>query len=248
MKQLFGIFLFLNLVACSTASLTVNSVPEKAKILVRPVGGGELTELGLTPAVVSAEKLKAAGAESGPIIVEVHKKDFITERIILTEASVTDIKLDFAMKLLDSSQGEGPGKGLKDAQSFNQAVDRLFEVRKFIALESYSQALRHLETVERKWPFLSATYELKAGIFFLQKKYRDALAAYSIAQKYNPNSIPVAQMKKDLEKQLGIKGSVLTRQYEKKRGPAGKFKGKKSKRKKRKEVIRKNVGKRNNDK
>lgn len=204
-------------------TLTVNSVPEKAKVLVRPVGGGELTEVGVTPAVVGADKLKAAGANSGPVILEIHKDEFIVERVLITETSAADMKLDFALRLLDDEKGHGPGKGLEDAQSLNQAIDRLFEVRKFISLESYSQALGHLKLIEERWPYLSATYEMKAGILFLQKKYRDALAAYALALKYNPTNVSAAQMQESLEKQLGIDGKALAKEYEMSRLPAGKI-------------------------
>ncbi|MBT4761193.1 MAG: hypothetical protein HOO06_05785 [Bdellovibrionaceae bacterium] len=224
--------LLLSLLACTSASLTVNSVPEKARVLIRPVGGGELIEMGLTPTVVSNEKLKSAGADSGPIIVEVHKDDFLTESILITESSATDMKLDFALQLVDDQQGQGPGKGLESSQSLNQAIDRLFEVRKFIALESYNEALNRLNFIEQKWPYLSAVYELRAGIFFLQKKYKDALAAYSLAQKYNPNSVPIAQMQKTLEDQLGIDGRALAKKYERGRLPASKLISKKKKKKK----------------
>lgn len=226
-KILLGFFA-LNLLGCSTMTLTVNSVPEKAKVFVRPVGGGELTEVGLTPAVVSSDKLKSAGGGSGPIIVEVHKEEFVVEKVLVTETSAADMKLDFALRLADEDAGKGPGKGMEDTQSLNQAIDRLFEVRKFITLESYSQALGHLKSIEEKWPYLSAAYEMKGGILFLQKKYRDALAAYALALKYNPTSVSSAQMQDNLEKQLGIDGQSLAKEYESSRLPTGNEKIKRS--------------------
>ncbi|MCB0386125.1 MAG: hypothetical protein KDD43_12090, partial [Bdellovibrionales bacterium] len=182
---------------CSTVTLTVNSVPEKAKVFVRPVGAGEAVEVGVTPVVLSADQLKTADASSGPIIVEVRKDDFRTESVLVTEAAAVDMKLDFALQLVDKDQGQGKGSGnaIADAQSLNIAIDRLFEVRKFISLESYGEALNHLRYIEDTWPYLSSTYELKGGILFLQKKYRDALAAYALSLKYNPKSVPSAQMR-----------------------------------------------------
>ena len=206
---------------CSTMSLTVNSVPEKAKVLVRPVGGGELVEVGITPAVISAEKLKSAGANSGPIFVEVHKEEFKVEKVLITEVAATDMKLDFAMQLQDENKGlVGQTRGVEDVQGLNMAIDRLFEVRKFISLESYDQALNFLQILEDKWPYLSATYELKGGILFLKKKYKDALAAYTMSLRYNPNSVPSKQMRDTLEKQLGLDGDKLVREYELNRIPA----------------------------
>jgi hypothetical protein len=227
MKNAWNIFItilaIVLIAGCSSMTLTVNSVPEKAKVFVRPVGGGELTEVGVTPAVIGADKLKSAGGDSGPIIVEIHKDEFVVEKVLVTETSAADMKLDFALRLLDDQQGQGPGKGMEDAQNLNQAIDRLFEVRKFISLESYSQALGHLKLIEEKWPYLSATYEMKGGILFLQKKYRDALAAYSLAIKYNPASVSSSQMQESLEKQLGIDGEAVAKEYEMNRLPLGKI-------------------------
>lgn len=220
-------------------TLTVNSVPEKAKVFVRPVGSGELVEVGVTPVVLEGQQLLAADAGSGPIVVEVHKDDFKIEKVLVTESGAVDMKLDFALQLKDSEQGNrGPGTGIADAQSLNIAIDRLFEVRKFISLESYGEALNHLRYIEETWPYISATYELKGGILFLQKKYRDALAAYALSLKFNPKSVPSAQMRDNLEKQLGIDGDDLARQYEMQRTPAniedGKGSGKKKKKKRKK--------------
>ncbi|MCB0366696.1 MAG: hypothetical protein H6624_00755 [Bdellovibrionaceae bacterium] len=208
--------------SCSTVTMTVNSVPEKAKVFVRPVGAGEAVEVGVTPVVLTQEQLKTADADSGPVIVEVRKDDFKTESVLVTEAAAVDMKLDFALQLVDSEQGQakGPGNTLADAQSLNIAIDRLFEVRKFISLESYGEALNHLRYIEEKWPYLSSAYELKGGILFLQKKYRDALAAYALSLKYNPKSVPSAQMRDTLEKKLNIDGDELARQYELERAPA----------------------------
>lgn len=209
------------LAGCSTATLTVNSVPEKAKVFVRPVGGGEGVQVGTTPVVLNRDQLKAADSASGPIIVEVQKDDFQPERVLVTEAAAVDMKLNFAMQLKDPDQGtKGPGNSLDDAQSLNTAIDRLFEVRKFISLESYNEALNHLRYIENTWPYLSATYEMKAGIFFLQRKYKDALAAYALALKYNPQSVASLEMVENLEKQLNLKSEDLVREYEFKRTPA----------------------------
>lgn len=214
--------LFMSLVGCSTVTMTVNSVPEKAKVFVRPVGAGEATEVGVTPVVLSAAQLKSAGAESGPVIVEVRKESFKIEKVLVTESGAVDMKLNFALQLEDSETGTGKGAAnlMADAQSLNLAIDRLFEVRKFISLESYGEALNHLRYIEDTWPYLSSTYELKGGILFLQKKYRDALAAYALSLKYNPKSVPSAQMRDTLEKKLNISGDDLVRQYELERAPA----------------------------
>ncbi|MCB9026733.1 MAG: hypothetical protein H6625_10475 [Bdellovibrionaceae bacterium] len=204
-------------------SLTVNSVPEKAKVFMRPVGGGELVEVGVTPSVITSEKLKSAGAESGPIFIEIQKDEFKTEKVLITEVAATDMKLNFALQLVDENKGlSGLGKGTEDVQSLNMAIDRLFEVRKYISLESYDQAINHLKILEDKWPYISATYELKGGILFLKKKYKDALAAYSMSLKFNPNSVPSKQMRDSLEKQLGLDGDQLVREYETSRIPASK--------------------------
>jgi tetratricopeptide (TPR) repeat protein len=228
------------MMGCASSTMTVNSVPEKAKVFVRPVGGGELVEVGITPAVISEEKLRSAGGESGPVFVEVQKEQFQPQRVLVTETAATDMKLDFALQLADENTGlQGPGRGIEDAQSLNMAIDRLFEVRKFISLESYDQALNHLKVLEQKWPYISAAYEMKGGILFLKKKYRDALAAYSMSLKYNPNSVPSKQMRDSLETQLGIDGDQLIKEYELNRIPANlkidpkaKVKGKKRKSKK----------------
>lgn len=233
------------IVGCSTSSLTVNSVPEKAKVFIRPVGGGELVSMGETPLVLSSDQMKASGAESGPIIVEIQKTDFKKQRVLVTESDSVDMKIDFALELEDGDTGlKGPGNTLADAQSLNMAVDRLFEVRKFIKLESYGEALKHLRYIENKWPFLAATYEMKGGILFLQKKYRDALSAYAISLKYNPKSVPAAEMTKTLEDKLGIDGSELAKQYVKKNRALASLeksssKSKKKKKKKRKSKRRK---------
>ena len=219
MKSIAVLILALVLLGCSSMTLSVNSTPGKAKVFIRPLGAGESVAVGTTPVVLTRQQLVTAGAQSGPIVVEVQKDEFITEKMLVTESSAVDMKLDFALRL-ESDLGSGTKSGIEDTQSLNQAIDRLFEVRRFISLESYSEALKHLSYIEENWPQLAATYEMKAGIFFLQKKYRDALAAYSMALKYNPRSVSSAQMRETLEKDLGISGDELVREYEIMRMPA----------------------------
>lgn len=208
------------MLGCSSMTLSVNSTPGKAKVFIRPLGAGESIPVGTTPAVFTRQQLLTAGAQSGPIVVEVQKEGFLTEKVLVTESAAVDMKLDFALKLDESAQSAGGKSALDDTQSLNMAIDRLFEVRRFISLESYGEALKHLSYIEENWPYLAATYEMKAGIFFLQKKYRDALAAYSMALKYNPRSVSSAQMRESLEKELGVSGDELVREYEVKRMPA----------------------------
>ena len=196
--QVAGLIIFS---ACSTTAIQIKSSPSDAEVYVKPMGKGEVQRLGTTPLISSSAQLEKANAGSGPVLLELKKDGYQTYRTLITETQNVDLALN--LELL-------PITGLEDHEKLNSLLDRVFQGQQLARRGNLNEALTQLKTVEKEAPQLAATYEIEGGIFYLQKKYREALNAYSQALKYNPKNIESIRMRSLLEKSLGISPSKPT--------------------------------------
>ena len=96
-------------------------------------------------------------------------------------------------------------KYYQEYEKFNHAVDDLFEAQRLVRVQRQEEALVVLRNLRNQTPDLSAIYEIEGGIYFLQKKYTDALDSYRLALKYNSKGIDALKMQIVLENLIGIK-------------------------------------------
>jgi hypothetical protein len=180
----------LALTACSTTATHVSTSPPNARVVVRAVGSSEKKDVGETPITLSSEQLRTVHKDHGPIVVELSKPGYQTQSVLVTEYSGLD---------LDIHQDLVPITGVGDSSVVNDAIDRLFEAQRLAKLNRLEEAVAVLNDVEKLSPELSATYELRAGIRYLQKKYSEALEDYTRALQLNPKNAEARRMQEALQ-------------------------------------------------
>jgi hypothetical protein len=187
--------------SCSSATLSLNSNPPKADVYANTIGGDKPKLVGQTPFSMRASDLRSQYNGGGPFILEVRKPGFQNVRTIITDLGASDLTMVIEL----------PADISFDAlESLNDAIDLMFEGQRLARAGRFDDAIQQLKQVQAKRPQLAAAYELEGGIYYVQKKYKEALDAYSVATRINPKNPSATRMRDLLEEQLG------------KRVPAGK--------------------------
>ena len=195
------ITLSIALVGCATTRISLFTNPNGAQVYAKPLGSGQLQLLGETPLTVSGDQIEKVYSGSGPVLLEFRKEGFQTTTTLVTELSSQDLNINMEMT---------PSAGLEDMQGLNTLIETLFECQRLVKVHRYDEALARLKEIERKAPQISTIYEMEGGIYYLQRKYQDALDAYRLAVRYNPKNVEALRMRGLLEKTFGINRSMAT--------------------------------------
>lgn len=180
--------------ACATTSLSLDSSPAKAKVVVKPLGAGATKVLGETPLTVRAADIESEYSGSGPITIEFIKEGYKPKTVLITELSAMNINLKVDLETLS---------GLDDPALLNAQIESLFEAQRLVRVRRFDEALKLINGIKQATPNLSATYELEGGINYMTARYRQALDAYRQAVKLNPRSVEAVRMRDLLAKNLG---------------------------------------------
>lgn len=184
------------LVGCSTAMLTLRSNPPKAQIFAGPLGTPTRNLIGETPLTISASDLEAKVGKPGPVSFELKKEGFVPSRAVVTDLSSIDLALD--LELVAEN-------GLEDQEKLNAAINGLFECRRLTKVGKTAEALKLATELKKNYPQMAAAYEIEGGLYYLNKKYKEALDSYGMAAHLDPKNPAVARMHGRLETLLGIK-------------------------------------------
>jgi len=180
--------------ACSSTTISLNSVPEQASVKVKPLGSGAVKELGVTPLNMSAADIEKDYGGSGPLLVEFHKEGYLTKSVLITDMSIKNINLKVTLDGLS---------GLDDPAEMNAQIETLFEAQRLVRVRRYDEALKLVEKIKSKIPTLSSPYELEGGIYYMSRRFPEALDSYRRAVKLNPRSVEAVRMRDMLEQNLG---------------------------------------------
>jgi tetratricopeptide (TPR) repeat protein len=182
--------------ACSTAKITLLSSPSQAEVYVAALGDRKAKLVGETPIKMTSTDLSKAYGGAGPITLEFKKDGYSTVKTIVTDIGAIDLTINMDLP---------PSSGLEDQVRLNLVVDSIFESQRLAKVGRGDDALIRLKALEKEAPHLAATYELEGGIYYLQKKYKEALDAYTLASNYNPKNPQVLRMRNYLEVSLGVR-------------------------------------------
>ena len=185
------------LMSCSSASIKFQSAPEKAQVYAHSLGtAGEMLLLGDTPLTISASDLNKKLGASGPVLVEFRKPGHLTSKLFVTDLSSTALTVN--TELVASN-------GLEDMDKLNNLIDQVFESQRLARALRPDDALKALAELKKTYPQVAAIYELEGGIFYMGKKYKEALDSYGQAIKYNPKSSSSIRIHDALEILLGLR-------------------------------------------
>lgn len=182
--------------ACSSAQITLLSSPSKAEVYAAALGERKAKLIGETPLKLTSSELSKAYGGSGPVSLEFKKDGYASAKTIITDIGAVDLTVNMDLP---------PTSGLEDQVRLNSVVDSIFECQRLAKVGREEDALSKLKAIEKEAPHLAATYELEGGIYYLQKKYRNALDAYTLASNYNPKNPQVVRMRNYLETSLGVR-------------------------------------------
>ncbi len=180
---------------CATTRLSLFTNPQGAKVYAKPLGTGRFENLGETPLQVTGTDIEKQYAGSGPIIIEFRKEGYQTSSTLVTELSSQDLVINQEMV---------PQVGLEDLQRINAIIETMFECQRLVKVGRYDEAMTKLKQLEKEAPQISITYEMQGGIYYLLKKYPDALDAYRLSVRYNPRNAEALRMRDMLEKKFNI--------------------------------------------
>ena len=201
-KTLKTLITFITLVGfygCSSSNtFKVTSTPEGAEVFAKSVRSDTYTKLGVTPLVLETSQIEDSSLTEGPIYLELRKQGYEKSNVLVTEMSSQDLEIYLKLTIQEK---------LKDARLFDQVGNNLFETQRLIRLQNYLEAHKEIDKVVKDYPELSISHEMKGGIFYLEKKYKQALNSFRVAYRINPNNMVAKRMKSLLEQQLGEKDS-----------------------------------------
>jgi tetratricopeptide (TPR) repeat protein len=190
------VFMACCLTACSTSGLNVSSSPQNAKVSLVGNSLDEEILLGQTPLTLNSRDIAKLKRKSGPLMLAIEKPGYRNENILVTEFSQIDLKIHQNLKPIDS---------LDDFQKINSAIDHLFEAQRLTRQNRFENALKQLDLVSAEFPQIAATYEIRGGIHYLQKKYQEALEDFDHLISMTPNNAEAHSMQVRLRGVLGIK-------------------------------------------
>ena len=146
--------------------------------------------LGETPLSLPATQIQPTVGGSGPVWIELKREGFQDQKTLVTDPSTGDLKMEFTLK---------PFGGLDQPDVMNWALDELFEAQRLVRAGRRADALTKLKAIQIKVPQLSATYEIEGGIYYLDKRYREAVDSLGQALRMNPNNLEAQKLKKLIE-------------------------------------------------
>jgi hypothetical protein len=174
------------LASCATPMITLESTPPSAEVFLRPYGSTETKQIGETPLSMSVSELKHQNGVNGPMVIEFRKEGYLPYRAVITDIAATDLTLTGELTAVS---------GIDEQSKLNRVIDQIFEAQDLGRVGRQEDALVKLRTLERDAPQVAAIYELEGGIYYLQKKYKEAFEAYTLALKLNPGEAQSVRMR-----------------------------------------------------
>ena len=181
------------------AKLEIKSNPPEAEILVYADTNAKPEKIGKTPYTADMEELIQTYVKKNIFIIEVKKDGFEDYKILFTRSSDSDVKMTVNLEV---------SKKIKTIQDHDTLMTRLFEAQRLIRGKNYSDAIKKLDELEKKFPHFSTIAELKATTYYMQKNVEKALSYYRRSFALNPENIDAYKMKVYLEKKLGVYADI----------------------------------------
>ncbi len=194
MKTPFVILLFL-ITGCSTAKISLHTSPPGADVYAKSVGDKEVKLIGKTPLTISNTDIEKEYGGSGAVYIEFRKDGYKTDSLYVTEISHVDLHVNRDME---------PKRDLEYQEWLNTHIAEMFEVRRLVQLNHFDQALKILSRLKQSTPMVSTVHEMEGGVLLMSHKYRDALEAYRLAVKYDPERVEAVKMVRYLENTYGF--------------------------------------------
>lgn len=189
-KKLILVFLFLNLAACSTGNLKVESQPDGAEVYVS-VNGQSAKKVGVTPLSIAENQVNSG---NDPFQISVMKEGYATEHV-LAPATTFARSSNIQVKLKEQINAK---------QSVNDEILQKVSSQVAYSLEliknkEYDNAERNLQNLQSQFPNVATIHELLGNVYYLKKDLSRAYSSYKKALALNPNNLDTTRMIQKIE-------------------------------------------------
>ena len=209
---------------CSTGNLYLVSDQEGAEVFLRAVGQSNSESIGKTPLQRPLDQVISNPDTAKGLVLEIKKEGFVDKQVYLPGLRISeDIEIRTQLQPLPVAQGvDSEGRDMRSPAAIqaelikeqetkvariyetNTIIDQVFEIKRLIHVGRREEATKRISSLKEEYPNLSVLYELQGGIAFLGKNYQQALDEYSVALKIHPENLQILNMKRYLEKLLGV--------------------------------------------
>ncbi len=211
------LILLLFMCGCSTGRMVIESAPKQGQIFVRAAGQLNEQSLGQSPVSRDVSEIQDLAGGVDTIVVEVRKTGYFPKSVVVTDIdSLSDIKINLELSSIedfltgaDPKMGESQRRVLLDlneqrSRMTNHLIDDLFEAQRLAQVGRVADSLKKLDEIEKDNPNVASVYEIRGGVYFMQKDYPKALDAFRKAARSNPSNLEVLNIKSFLEKKLNV--------------------------------------------
>lgn len=197
MKYIYIIFFNLIFSFAHANDLVISTTPDNAEIRIKRLTEPTARKAGQSPFKMSLSQLLSNYANgSDMFMIEVIKEGHETYRAVLPAFVKSDLNMQVILQ---------PRADWEEYKKIDKAIAELFEAQRMIRSKNYDGATKKIEEVEKNYPHLSVTKELKASSYYLRNDYKKALDYFQQAYYANTENLDAYKMMVYLEKAMGVK-------------------------------------------
>ena len=184
-------FLLFFILSCSTGVIKIRSTPSDAQVtVIKSDDHHEL--LGATP--FEGERKTLFSPNSTNTFIRISKPGFLPKEVLLSgpgSSEVTELTVS-----LEEQGKDQRGGGAVDLERFSKLMLKSLGL---IHSKKYEESHRVLDLLILGYPTVSAAYDLKGNVFYLQQNYPKALENYQHALALNSENRESAAMVEKLK-------------------------------------------------
>lgn len=192
------ILAFITTGVLAQSKLSIKSQPPGAEIYIQSTNSKSV-RIGTTPYEADLNEIVNNYVKSNSFILELKKSGHNPYRLLIAKTAEADLELNANLEL---------DKAVSNIKDHDLLMNDLFNVQKMVRGRNFVDALKQLDTLEKKHPQLSIIPEMKATTYYMNKDIENALSYYRKAFALNPDNSDAYRMKTYLEKKLNLNTEV----------------------------------------
>ncbi|HYX35867.1 MAG TPA: tetratricopeptide repeat protein [Oligoflexus sp.] len=201
--------------SCATGRLQLSSIPEDSTVQLMSKRG-DIKSLGKTPLTMDMQGLFLNDSDFAYVRVE--KDGYISQSFVIprtTLPSTHEISVSLEQKPIVKAPEPIPPLPVtpvavemdKCSQLSKENMTRLSKgvavAQSLILKRDFEVARVRVASLIADFPYISVLHDLQGNIYYLQKNYADAVAAYEKSLELEPENMETAFIVKRLRTQLG---------------------------------------------
>ena len=190
--------LILSFQAVAQSKLTIKSQPPGADIYIASANSKAI-KIGTTPYETDLNEIVSNYVKANSFVLELKKSGHNPYRLLVAKTAEADLELTANLEL---------DEAISNLKDHDLLMNELFNVQKLVRGRNFTDALKQLDSLEKKHPQLSIIPEMKATTYYMNRDIENALSYYRKAFALNPDNADAYRMKTYLEKKLNLNTEV----------------------------------------